>query len=207
MRRLVRTFVGLSTAAALAALAPGVGVQAEAKQTPPATEKKQPPPPPEKKQPPPATEKKQTTPAAEKAQKPAAGKHVMFAPGDLKWGPAPSGLPAGAELAVLDGDPGKAGLFTIRIKAPDGYTVQPHWHPTDEHLTVLSGNMMMGTGSKWDDSAMHEATAGTYAKMPRRVNHYVKAKGETIFQLTAMGPFQITYVNSTDDPRKKTTAK
>ena len=185
MRRVVRTLVGVSAAAMLTALAaPGIGAQAEAKQTPPTEKKQPPPPPPEKKQ-------------------PTAGKHVMVAPGDLKWGPGPPGLPPGAELAVLDGDPGKAGLFSVRIKLPDGYMVQPHWHPADEHLTILSGNLMVGMGSKWDDSALHDMPAGTYGKMPRRTNHFVKTKGETTFQLTAMGPFEITYVNPKDDPRKK----
>ena len=130
-----------------------------------------------KKQPPPAAEKKQATPAAETKQPATAAKHVMIGEADLKWGPAPPGLPAGAQLAVLDGDPGKAGLFTIRVKVPDGYTVPPHWHPTDEHLTVLSGNLMMATGSKWDDARCTTLTAGSYAKMPRRVNHYRQNEG------------------------------
>ena len=191
MRRFVGTVVGLSAAVMLTALPMTGAAQADPKQTP------------EKKQAPPAAEKKQTPPAEKKQPAPAAGKHVMVTPADLKWGPAPPGLPAGAEIAVLDGDPGKAGLFSVRIKLPDGYTVQPHWHPVDEHLTVLSGNLMMAMGSKWDDSALHDHAAGTYVKMPRRANHFVKAKGETIFQMTAMGPFEITYVNPKDDPRKK----
>jgi hypothetical protein len=184
MRRLANTLVGLSAAAVFAAFT-GAGIEAQAEP---------------KKQPPPAAEKKQP-PAAEKKQ--AAGKHVMITATDVKWGPNPPGLPAGAEVAVLDGDPAKAGMFTMRVKVPDGYLVQPHWHPTDEHLTVLSGNLMMATGSKWDDAALHDMTAGSYSKMPRRVNHFVKVKGETIFQVSAMGPFAITYVNPNDDPRKK----
>ncbi len=187
MQRLVKTFVGISAAALLGALAsPGVGAQAEAK-----------------KQPPPAAEKKQTPMALEKKLAMPAPKHVMMAPGDLKWGPAPAGLPAGVEVAVLDGDPGKTGLFTMRAKTPDGWMVQPHWHPLDEHVTVVSGTLMVGIGPKWDDAALHEMAAGTYTKMPRRMNHFAKAKGETIFQITAMGPFGITYVDPKDDPRKK----
>ena len=38
-------------------------------------------------------------------------------PDQLQWGPAPSTLPKGAQFAVLAGDPGKAGPFTIRLKA------------------------------------------------------------------------------------------
>lgn len=178
MRYFVRTLVGLSAAAMLAALAAtGLSAQAEAK-----------------KQAPPAAEKKQAAPTA---------KHVMIAAEEIKWAPAPPGLPPGAEAAVLDGDPTKPGQFTLRIKAPDGYMVSPHSHPMDEHLVILSGAMMVGTGTKWDDAGMHTLAAGAYAKMPRRVNHFVKMKGETTFQVSAMGPFAITYVDPKDDPRKK----
>jgi len=147
-------------------------------------------------------------PAAVKqpAKSAATSKHVMVTPGDLQWGPGPPGLPAGAQAAVIDGDPGKAGLFTLRAKLPDGYRIPPHSHPTDEHVTVLSGTLKAGSGAKWDDASMHPLTAGGYAKMVKGVNHYVAAQGETIIQVTAMGPFLITYADPKDDPRKKTAA-
>ncbi len=37
--------------------------------------------------------------------------HVVLNPADLKWGDAPPGLPAGAKLAVLAGDPNKKGTI------------------------------------------------------------------------------------------------
>ena len=37
---------------------------------------------------------------------------------DLKWSPAPPVFPAGAQMAVLSGDPGKAGSFVIRLMMP-----------------------------------------------------------------------------------------
>ena len=135
--------------------------------------------------------------------KPAA--HVMVAaPGDVKWGPAPAALPPGAQAAVLDGDPGKSGLFVVRLKFPDGYHVPPHSHPTDEHLTVVSGTLMAGLGDTMKQADMHALTAGGYAKMPAGTNHYVRAKAETIVQITGTGPFQVKYVNPGDDPRTKT---
>ncbi len=146
---------------------------------------------------------KQAGPATTK-QAAATAKHVMLSPDDLKWGEAPPALPSGAQLAVLDGDPGAAGLFTVRLKIPDGYKVPPHSHPTDEHLSVMSGTLKAGLGAKWDDASMHALTAGSYAKMPRLTNHFVVAQGETVVQITAMGPFAVTYVNPKDDPRKKT---
>src|SRR5438132_1257548 len=79
--------------------------------------------------------------------------HVFVTPEMLKWGPGPRSLPPGAQVAALSGDPAKEGLFTIRIKFPDGYKVPPHWHPVDENVTVLQGTFMMGTGEKFDPDA------------------------------------------------------
>jgi quercetin dioxygenase-like cupin family protein len=131
-------------------------------------------------------------------------KHLMVAADAVKWGPGPPALPPGAQAAVLDGDPGKTGLFVIRVKFPDGYQVPPHAHPNDEHLVIVSGTLMAALGDKVDEAAMRAMSAGTYAKMPARTNHYVRAKGETTVQITAMGPFEVKYVNPSDDPRAKT---
>jgi anti-sigma factor ChrR (cupin superfamily) len=141
------------------------------------------------------------SPAAHPATAP---HHVMMNADDLKWGPAPDGLPPGAQMAVLDGDPSKPGAFVIRAKFSDGYKVPPHWHPTDESLTVLSGSLAAGMGEKWDDASMKTFTAGGFARMPKKTPHYVVAKGDTVIQIHGMGPFAITYVNANDDPRKKT---
>jgi quercetin dioxygenase-like cupin family protein len=152
------------------------------------------------------TETKKAAAPTKKANPPAS-KHVLLAPGDMKWGPAPDGLPPGAQLAVLDGNPSKAAPFTVQVKFPAGYRVPPHWHPADENVVVLSGTLMLGMGDKLDESSMQSLNAGGYAKMPRQMHHYAMAKTETTIQLYGMGPFAITYVNPSDDPRKKTTAK
>lgn len=148
----------------------------------------------------------QTKPAP-KPEGAAASQHTMITPDQLKWGPAPPSLPPGAQMAVLEGDPTKPGLFAIRAKFPDGYTVAPHWHPTDEHVVVLSGTFMMGLGDKLDAGSMHSLPAGSFSKIPRRAHHYARAKGETIIQVYGMGPFVLNYVNPGDDPRKKTTTE
>lgn len=129
--------------------------------------------------------------------------HVLITPDQIKWGPAPPALPRGAQLAVLEGDPSKSGaLFTIRAKLPDGYIVPPHWHPTDERVVVIQGTLGMGLGEKFDQAAGRELPVGSYASMPQGVRHFAWAKGETVIQVSAMGPFEINYVNPADDPRK-----
>jgi len=129
--------------------------------------------------------------------------HVMISPDQVKWGPGPPSLPPGAQLAVLSGDPTKAGAaFTMRAKFPAGYKVPPHWHPTDENVVVISGTIMLGEGNKFDETAMHENPAGSFLVMPRGMRHFAMAKEETVVQIYGTGPFAVTYVNAADDPRK-----
>jgi hypothetical protein len=144
---------------------------------------------------------------AQGAKSSAAAKHVVIAANEVKWGPGPPSLPPGAQMAVIDGDPTQKGPFVLRAKLPDGYRVPPHWHPTDENILVLSGTLMIGAGDKLDPAAAHGISTGGYTKMPARMHHFAIAKGETIFQLHSTGPFEVTYINPADDPRKKATTK
>ena len=135
----------------------------------------------------------------------AAQDHPMVTPSEMKWGPAPPSLPMGAQIAVLDGDPSKSGRpFTIRLKTPDGYKIPPHWHPTDENIVVLEGALVMGMGEKVDQASTKELGPGAFARFPKKTAHYGWSKGETITQVYGIGPFEITYVNPADDPRKLT---
>jgi quercetin dioxygenase-like cupin family protein len=65
--------------------------------------------------------------------------HGATLAGEIQWAPGPPSLPAGARLAVLEGDPTQEGIFTMRLSMPDGYRIPPHWHPAFEHVTVPSG--------------------------------------------------------------------
>lgn len=130
-----------------------------------------------------------------------AKQHVMLDPAQLEWKPAPDVLPPGAQVAVLDGDPTKPGLFTMRIQLPDGYRIQPHFHGADEHVTVVSGTFHVGLGDKWDDAAGTALPAGGFAVMPAGTHHFAWATGETVLQIHAVGPWTLTYVNPADDPR------
>ena len=54
----------------------------------------------------------------------AQAKPAMKAPA-LKWGPAPAVFRKGAKMAVVSGDPTKAGRFTIDLRMPSGYRIMP----------------------------------------------------------------------------------
>jgi hypothetical protein len=137
--------------------------------------------------------------AATKA-KPAGPAPVVVTPDKIQWGPVPAIFPSGAQFAVLAGDPGKPGPFTVRLKMPDGYRVMPHWHPTAENLTVLSGEFHVGMGDKFDESSMLTLPAKSLGVVPPHHNHYAMAKGETEIQVSSTGPFKLIYVNPADDP-------
>ena len=122
-------------------------------------------------------------------------------PPPLKWGPAPAVFPGGAQMAVLAGDPGGNGLFTVRLKMPNGYKIAPHTHPTDENVTVISGNFRVGMGDKFDSKGMMTLHAGGFVTAPQKMAHYAEAQGETIVQVHAIGPFALTYVNPADMPK------
>jgi len=127
-----------------------------------------------------------------------------FSPDQIKFGPVPPALPPGAQLAVLEGDPmGSSGDFTIRLKMPDGYRIAPHWHPKRENVTVVSGSFKVGMGDSFDVSKMGVFPAGSFAYLDPSMHHYGMAVGETVVQVHGAAPFQINYVNPSDDPSMK----
>ena len=132
-----------------------------------------------------------------------AADHIMVMPDSIKWVDAPPSLPPGAKIAVIEGDLKAAGLFTMRINIPANYMIMPHWHPADEHVTVIEGSFLMGVGEKFDEKAAKEIPAGGFAVMITGTRHYAFTKKECIVQVHGMGPWGITYVNTADDPRNK----
>lgn len=127
---------------------------------------------------------------------------IFINPADIKWGDAPPSLPKGAKLAVLSGDPGKEGPFVIRLKAPAGYKIPPHWHTQAENLTVISGTLYLGMGDKMDTAQAHALKAGGYHYLPAKAHHYAFSKAPTVVQVHGQGPFDINYINPDDDPQR-----
>jgi uncharacterized protein DUF4437 len=126
----------------------------------------------------------------------------LYPTAEIQWKDGPASLPAGAKVAALEGDPAKEGVFTMRLWLPDGFKIQPHWHPKVEHVTVISGTFNVGMGDKFDQTATREMPAGTFGFWPADMKHFAWAKGDTVLQLHGSGPWMITYVNPSDDPRK-----
>jgi quercetin dioxygenase-like cupin family protein len=119
----------------------------------------------------------------------------------LAWGPAPAVFPRGARMAVVEGDPGKAAQFTVILTFPDGYKIPPHFHPTDEIITVKQGMLLLGMGDTLNASRTSPMTGGATDTIPAQAHHFAIASGSTTVTVSAMGPFAMTYVNPADDPQ------
>lgn len=121
----------------------------------------------------------------------------------MKWmDAAGAGLPAGATMAVVKGDPSKAGEYIVRIKMPANYTVPPHHHPADEVVRVVSaGALSYGMGDKLDRGNVGSLTKGYHVTMGAGMNHYAFTTDPIEVQVNGTGPFQIVYVDPKDDPR------
>jgi quercetin dioxygenase-like cupin family protein len=131
-----------------------------------------------------------------------AEKMESFTSQKMKWNDEPI-LPKGAKIALLIGDPAKPGVFIVRLKFPPHYPIPAHTHPYAEVITVLSGQLGNGMGEKFDKSNGEILNAGDSFVLPASHAHYVWTNDqETIVELIATGPWDISYIDPKDDPRK-----
>ena len=125
----------------------------------------------------------------------------LYVPTEIQWGPGPPTLAKGASSVVLEGDPAKEGMFTMRLRFPAGFVVSPHHHSQIEHVTVISGTLHFGMGDKFDRAKTRPMPAGSFGYWPIGMKHFAYTEDETVLQLHGKGPWTITYVNPAYDPR------
>jgi quercetin dioxygenase-like cupin family protein len=128
---------------------------------------------------------------------------TLVTPADIEWRPAPPVLPPGAQGAVLYGDPTRDGLFAMRFKLPKSYRVPPHTLSKTGTFTVISGTFRVGMGEKVDPSKARAMPAGSFIALPPGSPHFVSVDEETVVQLNNIGPWEISYSDPKDDPRRK----
>lgn len=138
---------------------------------------------------------------AQQVAKPADSPQRPFVEPVLQWIPTPSILPTGGKLAIVSGDPFAAGTFTLEFAMPDGYTLPPHTNPSNEHVRVTSGALMVGVGRKIDRRKSVILAAGDTASVLAGIAHWSIAKGDTHLIVTeATGPYGIAYMSVYDEP-------
>jgi hypothetical protein len=68
-------------------------------------------------------------------------------------------------------------------------------------VTVVEGTFLVGMGETWDMSKAKSLATGATEAIPANMAHFAQAKGKTVVQVESTGPFALTYVHPSDDPR------
>jgi quercetin dioxygenase-like cupin family protein len=125
----------------------------------------------------------------------AASSPTIVTPGTIAWAPG-TGPEQGVQVSVLEGDPSKAGPYTVRLKLPAGGKFLPHSHRDVEHVTVISGALAVGLGDVFDASKMKTLPAGSFVVIPAGLHHFAMAEGDTVVQIHGTGPSSFDMVAS-----------
>jgi len=133
--------------------------------------------------------------------------HVVVPADKMQWGPAPPVLPAGAQIAVLEGNPSEKGPVVLRLKFPSNYEIPAHWHSMTERVTVMSGSFHIGMGDKLSRTASQTLMPGGFVSLPANMRHFAWTSAPTVVQINLEGPFDIFYVNPADNPQKPLTKR
>jgi ChrR Cupin-like domain len=134
---------------------------------------------------------------------------LRLAPGEIEF-PSPaagqtgtSGV-GGLQVKVLSGDPKKAGLYTMVIKAGPNISIKPHAHPDNRVGVVVAGAFFFAHGEEFDESKLKALPAGSFYTEPPSVNHFAMTREEGVtLYITGTGPTGTVYVNFADDPKNK----
>jgi len=108
-------------------------------------------------------------------------------PDQIPWGPVNA---AGAQSAVVVGDPAKPGFYMVYNKWTKGnHFSRPHFHPNDRYIVVLQGTWWVGSGPKFDPANTTPMPAGSFVTHFAKQVHWDGAKDEdTILLIMGEGP-------------------
>ena len=109
-------------------------------------------------------------------------------PDQIPWGPV---NPAGAQQAVVLGDPAKPGFYMVYTKWTKGnHFSKPHFHPNDRFIVVLQGTWWVGTGPNFDPAdATVPMPAGSFVTHYAKQVHWDGAKDEdAVLLIMGEGP-------------------
>ena len=129
-------------------------------------------------------------------------------PGDVPWPTAVAGGTGtsgagGIQTVVVKGDPAKAGLYTLLLRAGPNLRIQAHSHGDDRVATVLKGTWYFGYGDRFDEAALRALEPGSFYTEPPNVTHFAMTKEEVVIQIVGTGPSSTTYVDAANDPAKR----
>lgn len=102
---------------------------------------------------------------------------------DGAWGCGPAGWPSGSQVAVIAGDPMRAGPFMIRVELPSGYRLPAYRRPRDENIVVLVGSIEIDTRT---------LRSGSFIRLRADEWHSLHTKSGAIVQIFGDGPVALS---------------
>lgn len=120
---------------------------------------------------------------------------IRVLPEDVRW--TPMANTPGVMIAILAGDPGRAGPYVVRVKFPAHVMDTPHFHSADRYVTVLKGTWYAGTGKQFDPAAAIPMPAGSYMFHPAGGAHWDGSNSgeDVIVQIVGIGPVTTSQVD------------
>ena len=108
-------------------------------------------------------------------------------PDQIQWSPVNA---AGAQSAVVAGDPTKPGFYAVFNKWTKGnHFSRPHFHPNDRYIVVISGTWWVGSGPKFDPANTVAMPAGSFVTHFGKQVHWDGAKDEdAVLLIMGEGP-------------------
>jgi hypothetical protein len=105
---------------------------------------------------------------------------------EIKWQGRPNSV---TQTATVFGDPNKAGMYVTLLKrGPDDWS-EPHTHPNDRYITVLSGTMLIGTGSNFDKkNVVAMGPGGMIHDIAGQVHYDGTGPDGMVIEIIGMGP-------------------
>jgi CubicO group peptidase (beta-lactamase class C family) len=104
------------------------------------------------------------------------------------------------QMAVVSGDPFRAGPFVFRFRMPDNYWICPHTHPIDARIKVISGAFLVGMGENVVRERARVLAVGDSILVNTGMLHYEGSRGETVIEISGNGPWGIKFRDAKDDP-------
>jgi quercetin dioxygenase-like cupin family protein len=109
---------------------------------------------------------------------------------------------SGIQTTILQGDPSKPGIYTIRLGIPANTVIAAHTHRDNRAAIVISGTWYFGYGRKADELVTRPLVPGSFYTEPAGAAHFAITKAEPVVVfITGYGPSDTVYVNKADDPR------
>lgn len=106
-------------------------------------------------------------------------------PDEIVWQIAETG----PDRTTIYGDPSREGFYIIRVRFRAGTHSEPHYHPNDRHVTVISGTWYTGTGTEVDWAKAVPLGPGSYMLHPGGAVHWDGARDEdVVVEIKGMGP-------------------